>query len=145
MENILDNNHASVYPSIYLYLLYIVSRGCRPMKNKTRVLIVDQDENVLIGLERILEEAGYHTVTAWGKDEAFRLAGVPFDVLLIDQHLGSLDSEYLINELKQLQPEAILVLMYNQRREDLTDGAHPTVCKWEHDELKARLLSYSAA
>src|ERR1051326_988150 len=125
--------------------MYIVALEYRLMANRTRVLIVDQDEHVLIGLEGILEEAGYNTATAWGKDEACRLAGVPFDVLLIDQFLGKLDSDHLIRELQQLQPEAILVLKYNQKSADLSDVAHPAVCKWEHDQLKARLLSYSAA
>jgi DNA-binding response OmpR family regulator len=117
------------------------------MKTKGRVLIVDHDENALIGLERTLEEAGYTTTTTWSRDEALRLSDLPFDVLLMDEHLGDLDSAMLLEKLRQLQPNATLLLM-RTRKEPAVERSglpHPTVCKWEHDEVKARVRSHLAA
>jgi len=39
-----------------------------------KILIVDDDERVLIELERLLESEGYSTATAWGGREALALS-----------------------------------------------------------------------
>jgi CheY-like chemotaxis protein len=40
---------------------------------EAKILIVDNDEHVLIALERELENEGYRTVTAWSGQEALGL------------------------------------------------------------------------
>src|SRR5215468_425636 len=57
--------------------------GSDPIK----ILIVDDDEEALIALERLLEEEGYSTVTAWSGREALALSDRSnFDRLLVDEH-----------------------------------------------------------
>jgi DNA-binding response OmpR family regulator len=113
-----------------------------------RILIVDDNEDVLIGLERTLEDAGFVTTTAWSREEALRLSDKgPFDLLLIDEHLSDLYSPMLERVLRVAQPKAVLLLMRTQKappgkRSDLPDTA---VCKWDHDEVKARVCSCLAA
>ena len=116
-----------------------------------RVLIVDHDEKALIGLERTLEDAGFVTTAAWSREEAFRLADQgPFDLLLIDEHLWhlcDLDSPMLAKVLGVAQPEAVLLLM-NTRKGHSGEPSRlgeATVCKWEQDEVKARVCSRLAA
>ena len=41
---------------------------------RTRILVVDNDEDVLISLERVLEENGYDTVTTWSVPDGMDLA-----------------------------------------------------------------------
>jgi CheY-like chemotaxis protein len=54
-----------------------------------RILIVDDDQDVLIKLEHLLESEGYRTVTAWSGKEALALSEtVDFDLLLVDEHVG---------------------------------------------------------
>jgi len=51
-----------------------------------KILIVDDDEQVLIELERLLESGGYSTTAAWCEPEALAFADqVQFDVLLADE------------------------------------------------------------
>jgi hypothetical protein len=55
-----------------------------PAQSK-KILIVDSDESVLIALERILEEQGFETTTAWEVNEAIKLMDAnKFDILLVE-------------------------------------------------------------
>jgi len=115
-----------------------------PMKT---ILIVDDDQDVLIGLERALEDAGFSTTTAWGREEALRLSeGTRFDLLLIDEGLCVLNFPMLMGEIKRSQPRAILLLMHTRKNPAAeSDLPGASACKWEHDEVKARVRGYLAA
>ncbi len=118
------------------------------MTNEARILIVDRDENVLIGLERTLEEAGYSTSTAWSGREAVLLsAQASFDLLLIDEYLGDPDCAVLVGQLRQRHPNAAFLLMHTRKSStgewsSLTNAA---VCKWEPAEVIARVRDCLAA
>jgi response regulator RpfG family c-di-GMP phosphodiesterase len=100
-----------------------------------KILIVDDDEEVLISLERLLESEGYSTATAWGGREALALSEkLHFDLLLVDEHVG----DALLDGLKTRQPSTPHLLMHTRKGQPPPAGA-PTVCKWEHAEMKARI------
>lgn len=113
-----------------------------------KILIVDDDEDVLIELERLLEGEGYRTVTAWSGQEALALSETgQFDLLLVDEHLGDVDVDALWNELVRRQPNAFRFLMHT-REENMpgrAKSAHTAVCKWEHAAVKAKIRSCLAA
>jgi len=112
------------------------------------ILIVDDDEDVLIRLEQTLEAEGYRTATAWSGREALSIAQTSkFDMLLVDEHLSDLESAIVVEKLRELQPEASLLLMHT-RREPGKSIPHPdnrAVCKWETDEVKKRVRNSLAA
>lgn len=55
---------------------------------RKQILILDQDENVLIELERLLQDEGFETTTTWSLKEAFHLLAVKeFDLFLLSDHL----------------------------------------------------------
>ena len=58
-------------------------------RHRPRVLIVDNDDHVLIALERLLEDEGCETTTASTGEDAFRLieAG-DMDLVLLDDYLS---------------------------------------------------------
>jgi len=106
-----------------------------------RILIVDDDQEVLIALERALEGEGYSTVTAWSAKEAIDLSEKSeFDLLLVDEYMADLDVEALFSELTRKQPKAFRFLMQTRkespRSPTFTDIA---VCKWEHGAMKAAI------
>jgi len=112
------------------------------MKAMKRILIVDDDEDVLIRLEHTLETEGYSTATAGSGRDALSLAHTAdFDLLLIDEHLDDLDSTVVVEKLSQLQPRASLLLMQARRKrnESSPHPANAVVCKWENDDVKARV------
>ena len=110
-----------------------------------KILIVDDDEQVLIELERLLESEGYSTATAWSVREALDLSDkLRFDLLLVDEHLHGLDSVALLRELQMKQPDAFPLLMRSTRNQKFRAAAN-AVCKWEHTEVKARIRQHLAA
>jgi DNA-binding response OmpR family regulator len=111
-----------------------------------RILIVDDDEEALIALERVLEEAGYRTVTAWGGKEALALSEqARFDVLLVDEHGADVNFDALLAELRLRQPEAFPLVMHSGRSRSLNTLVHHAVCKWKHSEVTDGIRRYLAA
>lgn len=83
---------------------------------RAKVLIVDNDEDVLIALERTLEDEGYATVTAASHEEASQLLSQrAFDCLVLDDYLSDKDSIGVLMELRRLDmtPPAVVVT-YNR-------------------------------
>jgi DNA-binding NtrC family response regulator len=77
-----------------------------------KILIVDDDEQVLIELERLLESEGYCTTTAWNGREALALSDqCQFDILLVDEDMAHPDCHAFLSELKRRQPTAGLLQM----------------------------------
>jgi DNA-binding response OmpR family regulator len=111
------------------------------------ILIVDDDEDVLIRLERTLEAEGYSTTTAWSGREALSIARKSkFDILLVDEHLAGMESAIVVDKLRHLQPRAFLLLMHGQTKCNKSSprGSDAVVCKWEDDEVKARVRALAA-
>jgi len=112
--------------------------GSDPIK----ILIVDDDERVLIELERLLEGEGYSTATAWGGREALKLCErTRFDLVLVDEHVGDLDPAALVEGLRRTQPLAFQISMHTRRGQKANGG----VCKWEHADMKDRIRRFIAA
>jgi CheY-like chemotaxis protein len=110
-------------------------------RNPIKILIVDDDQDVLIQLERLLEGEGYSTATAWSGQEALALSEkAEFDLLLVDEHLSDVDAHTLFDELVARQPRAFRFLMHT--RKEKSDAA---VCKWEHADVKAKIRNCLAA
>lgn len=113
-----------------------------------KILIVDDDEDVLIALERLLEGEGYTTETAWSGREALAISEKrEFDLLLVDEFLGDVESSALFEELKRRLPKAFRVLMYapRERIDRPALAGQAAVCKWEHAEVKAHIRNCLAA
>lgn len=112
-------------------------------RDPIKILIVDDDERVLIELERLLEGEGYSTATAWGGREALALSEkARFDLLLLDEHVGDLELEALRTGLALRQPDALQLLMHTRKGRPNSNGA---ICKWEHAEVKAKIRGVLAA
>ena len=109
-----------------------------------KILIVDDDERVLIELERLLEGEGYSTATAWGGQEALALSEkTHFDVLLLDEHVRDVDIDLLRKGLALRQPRALQVLMHTRKGQ--RPNPNGAICKWEHAEVKAKIRGVLAA
>jgi CheY-like chemotaxis protein len=104
--------------------------------SRKRILVVDCHEDVLIILERLLEDAGFDTTTVWTAKEALRLADShAFDLILINEYLPHAECEEVLRALQKrgsqtpcivMQPSAPEVADF-RRFEAL--GAKDIVCK----------------
>ncbi|HST10840.1 MAG TPA: response regulator [Terriglobales bacterium] len=109
-----------------------------------KILIVDDDERVLIELERLLESEGYRTTTAWSVRGATILSDqAQFDILLVDEDMVHPESNALLAELRLRQPNAHCLPMHT-RKGPRGYSAH-AVCKWEHAEMAATIRNFLAA
>lgn len=103
---------------------------------KKRVLVIDDDEQVLISLECLLENEGYETTVAWtGQEGLALLRSKPFDLVLLDEYLRDIAREDIFNEIRgmEVQPPVILTEstgMPEAGRGFLERGATAVVYKW---------------
>lgn len=116
--------------------------GSDPIK----ILIVDDDEEALIALERLLEEEGYSTVTAWSGKEALALSDRSnFDLLLVDEHGADVNFDSLLAELRVRQPRAFPLILHSGQSRSANSLPHHAVCKWKASEVTAIIRRCLAA
>lgn len=81
-----------------------------------RILIVDNEEEVLAGMERALESEGYVAATAVSYEEASRLLSQEsFHILVLDDFLSDKDSlEVLVEWRSTMTVPPLVVVTYHQ-------------------------------
>ena len=103
---------------------------------KKRILVIDDDEQVLISLECLLENEGCETTVAWSGQEGLALLrSKPFDLVLLDDYLRDVAHEDIFNEIRgmEIQPPVVLTGsagMHEAGRGFLEMGATAVVYKW---------------
>ncbi len=66
-----------------------------------RLLVLDTDEQVLIELERLLQQEGYDATTTWDTGEALALArSRHFDLLLVGDHPPEISASEILRQLQ---------------------------------------------
>ncbi len=81
---------------------------------RRRILIVDDDEQVLMSFERLLEDESFETTTAWSGEEALGLLKKkPFDLVLLDDCLpeSGLSSGDLLMRLREMEVQPVVIVM----------------------------------
>lgn len=105
------------------------------MKNKARVLIVDDDIGMTETLSDILEDLGHHVEVANDGFKAIeKVKDQTFDVILLDIKMPGIDGVETYKEIKTIQPEAAVMMMtaYSVEAlvaEALEEGAYGVMCK----------------
>lgn len=80
---------------------------------KTRtLLIVDDEDNILSALRRLLRRDGYHIVTATSGEEGLRrLAEHQVDVIVSDQRMPGMTGVDFLNRAKALYPDTVRIVL----------------------------------
>jgi CheY-like chemotaxis protein len=108
----------------------------------TRILVADNDEDVLIALEGALEERGYATTVALSSAEVCALLDKGgFDLLILDDYLSDADSVKTLTACRNAGIRTLVVVTYHRfppvdeeaRLRDL--GVSALVNKRSHSEL----------
>jgi len=115
-----------------------------PKDEPRKILIVDNDEKVLITLERVLEDEGYATTTVVSHQEAsIMLSRNTFDLIVLDDYLSDGDSRQVLTEIRgsRLAPLAVVTYHHYPSQTDQTQlrslGVSAFVNKRAHSELAA--------
>lgn len=109
---------------------------------RKRVLVADCHEEVLIVLERTLEDAGFDTTTVWTAQEALKLtASEVFDLFLVNEYLPDAECEDLLKKLRNKGAKFPCIVMQPSAPE-ITDvrslqmlGAREVVCKRPYQQV----------
>lgn len=81
-------------------------------RNTSRILVVDDEENVRITTAAILEQEGYDVDTASDGHEALsKVKGGNFDLVLTDLRMEGLDGNALLQELCSKHPSVVTVVL----------------------------------
>jgi CheY-like chemotaxis protein len=108
-----------------------------------RFLMVDNDEDVLVNLKRVLEDEGYTTATAVNYEQRLTLLSQhPFDLLVLDDRLSDRDSIEVVVDLRssELVPPFVVVTYHwrpsrGEQARLWVLGVSALIHKLAHDEL----------
>jgi len=82
------------------------------MDEKARILVVDDDENVLTTLITLLESAGYQVDAAKTGEEAIRKSETNFyNLALLDIRLPDMEGTELLTRMKDTIPKMIKIIV----------------------------------
>jgi DNA-binding response OmpR family regulator len=109
---------------------------------RKRILVADCHEEVLIVLEKLLEDAGFDTTTVWTAQEALRLVdSQTFDLALINEFLPDAECEDLLRAFHKKGAQVRCIVMQPSAPE-ITDirglhnlGACDVVCKRAYQQV----------
>ena len=93
---------------------------------KTRVLIVEDDNLFLWTLMHFLEKEGYEVVPAASGEKAYEMVQEGFfDIVISDFHLPGLNGKELIRRVKSIQPatKTVLITAYQPEEMGKEEGA----------------------
>lgn len=94
------------------------------MKEKARILIVDDNDSLCSAMSFVLSRKGYFAATAHDGMEAIEMVKeTPFDLILLDIKLPVMDGVETYKRIKQIRPEAIAIMMTAYAVEELVQDA----------------------
>jgi DNA-binding NtrC family response regulator len=78
-----------------------------------RILLADNDKDVLVALERTLENGGHTTVAVLSYEEASSmLSRTTFDLLVLDDYLSDKDSIQSLTEFRRAGMTMLVIVTY---------------------------------
>jgi len=109
---------------------------------RKKVLVADCHEEVLIVLEKLLEDAGFDTTTVWTAQELLNLVeSQAFDIVLVNEYLPDAQCEELLKKL-QIKGTQVPCIVMQPSATEITDvgilrglGAREIVCKRAYQQV----------
>jgi DNA-binding NtrC family response regulator len=110
------------------------------MSGRQQVLVLDADDNLLIELERLLEDAGFDVTTTWELREAHELlCSRHFDFVLVGDHPPEIPASAVLEQIRDMQ-SAIQCVVLNAPAHPSGDyfqslGAFAVIGRHRHQEV----------
>lgn len=121
--------------------------GAAPVVSAPQLLLLDDDQNILSALRRLLRREGYQVHTTTSPQEAFEiLATHPVGVVLSDQRMPQMSGTDFLRQVKKLHPLTVRMVLSgysepNTVQAAVNEGAiWKFLCKpWEDDALREQI------
>jgi len=82
------------------------------MKDRFRILVIDDESDMREGLWDVLEDEGYRVTTIESSEEAIDIIKrLSFDVILLDIRMPGMNGMKLLTTLKEISPETMIIVM----------------------------------
>jgi len=112
------------------------------------LLLVDDEQNILTALKRLLRGDGYHILTATGADEGLALLSrYAAGVVMSDQRMPQKCGVEFLTEVKMMRPHAVRIMLsgYTELKSvvDAVNraGIHKFLMKpWDDEQVRATIL-----
>jgi diguanylate cyclase (GGDEF)-like protein len=125
----------------------IPSLPLQPEKRIRTILLVDDEENIISSLRRLLRRDGYQILTANGGAEALELlAQHEVDVIVSDQRMPNMTGVEFLRRVKTIHPQTVrMVLSGYTELQSITDAINEGAIykfltkPWEDDLLRANI------
>ena len=89
-----------------------------------KILIADNDEDVLMELERVLEDEGYDTAVTVSREAAFQVLSTgAFDLLVLDDYLSDQHCVQVLTHFRRAGIQPIVVVTYHRLPSSCGAGA----------------------
>ena len=103
---------------------------------RKKILVADCHEEILMLLEKALEDAGFDTTTAWTAQDVLKLLDSHvFDLMLVNEYLPDADCEELLKAIQQ-RARVVPCIVMQPSAPEITDlrllrslGVQEIVCK----------------
>ncbi|WP_428825864.1 EAL domain-containing protein [Azonexus sp. IMCC34842] len=118
-----------------------------PSQRERTILIVDDEENILASLRRLLRRNGYRILTATGGEAGLELLAVnEVDVILSDQRMPGMMGVEFLRRVKSLYPQTVrMVLSGYTELQSITDAINEGAIykfltkPWDDELLRANI------
>jgi len=89
------------------------SSAAPPLLPEARILIVDDDANVLLALSRSLRLKGYHHVdeATSGAEAVEKLTRLPYDLMMLDIRMPEMDGMEVLQKAQQVRPNLLVIIL----------------------------------
>jgi len=109
---------------------------------RKRVLVADCHEEVLIVLEKMLEDAGFDTTTVWTATDALnQVESQAFDLVLVNEYLPDAECEDLLRALSRRGVQVPCIVMQPSAPQITNTtalqalGVRDVVCKYAYRQI----------
>lgn len=124
----------------------IVEQATSATRTRT-ILLVDDEENILAAMRRVLRREGYRILTAGGGQEGLELLATnPVDVIISDQRMPNMSGVEFLRQAKATYPETIrIVLSGYTELQSITDAINEGAIykfltkPWEDELIRANI------
>ena len=87
------------------------------IQKRHNILVIDDDNLMRVSFKSLLEENGYFVYTVSNGDEAVVLLNKQIvDLILFDLRLHDISELSLVNKIKEVSPNAIILVMIDQNK-----------------------------
>ena len=89
------------------------SSAASPLLPEARILIVDDDANVLLAISRSLKLRGYSTVDEAhnGAEAVDKITRMPYDLMMLDIRMPEMDGMEVLQKAQQIRPSLQVIIL----------------------------------